>query len=211
MWRPYTFAVSPEEISPPVQPLASDLDRDRAVESLSSACTDGRLRLEEFSSRVERALAARTRTELGTLTADLGDSRAVAAILPARRASWALSVMSSTLHGGRWRMASSLRALAVMGDCTIDLRQADVEAQESHVLAACVMGTVRVIVPEGIDVYLDGLAVMGTRQLRGGSTRSLPGSPRIRVTAAAIMGEVQVVVEAPVGPLGGSPALPPSP
>src|SRR3982074_2192455 len=47
--------------------LASDFER-RAVESeLSDACGQGRLSLEEFSERLDRANAARTRGELAVL------------------------------------------------------------------------------------------------------------------------------------------------
>ena len=51
---------------------ASDADRDRVVDVLRAAVTDGRLTAEEFDGRVEGALSARTFGELAVLTADLG-------------------------------------------------------------------------------------------------------------------------------------------
>lgn len=50
---------------------ASDAERDAAVERLSAATGEGRLTLEEFSQRMERAATARTRAELDHLVADL--------------------------------------------------------------------------------------------------------------------------------------------
>ena len=44
---------------------ASDAERDAAVERLSAATGEGRLALEEFSQRMERATAARTRAAAG--------------------------------------------------------------------------------------------------------------------------------------------------
>ena len=46
-------------------------ERDATVERLSTASGEGRLTLEEFSQRMERATTARTRAELDHLVADL--------------------------------------------------------------------------------------------------------------------------------------------
>ena len=50
---------------------ASDAERDATIERLSAATGDGRLTLEEFSQRMERATTAKTRAELDGLVADL--------------------------------------------------------------------------------------------------------------------------------------------
>ena len=50
---------------------ASDAERDATVERLSQATGDGRLTLDEFSQRMERATTARTRGELDRLVTDL--------------------------------------------------------------------------------------------------------------------------------------------
>jgi hypothetical protein len=60
--------------SPPGQPgglLASEADREAARTVLKQAFEDQRLTLEEFESRVGRAMAARTQGELAELTRDL--------------------------------------------------------------------------------------------------------------------------------------------
>ena len=50
---------------------ASDHDREAALELLSAAASDGRVTLEEYSTRADQALAARMLSELSELTADL--------------------------------------------------------------------------------------------------------------------------------------------
>jgi Domain of unknown function (DUF1707) len=50
---------------------ASHADRDQVVDSLKDAFVQGRLAKDEFDSRVDHALAARTHADLATLTADL--------------------------------------------------------------------------------------------------------------------------------------------
>ncbi len=55
--------------------LASDAERAEAVEQLSLHCARGRLTLEEFESRVAKAYAARTVSQLDVLLADLPAER----------------------------------------------------------------------------------------------------------------------------------------
>ncbi|MGH7666597.1 MAG: DUF1707 SHOCT-like domain-containing protein [Candidatus Dormibacteria bacterium] len=180
--------------------LASDRERDRLVERLSAACADGRLDLAAFSDRLEAALVAKTMAEVHALEADLGHPpAAVTAPSASGRVAWLVAVMSQTVRRGSWVLQPRSRALAVMGECVLDLRNAEVLASSSQLTAVALMGSVRVIVPPGIDVDLEGLAVMGTKTLKGSSARPLPGSPSIRVTAYALMGEVSVVTKPPKG------------
>ncbi|MHB1499680.1 MAG: DUF1707 SHOCT-like domain-containing protein [Candidatus Dormibacteria bacterium] len=184
----------PETPSPDLSQLASDQDRDRAVEVLNQACSDGRLGLEDFSKRLDTALAARTMSDLASLTADLGQP-AVPADGGPRGSNWFIAVMASTVRRGRWHLRPSSQAVALMGECVLDLRQAELQNRSNHILAVAVMGSINIIVPEGIDINLSGAAVMGSKELRGGYTRPLPGSPTIHVTCIALMGEVQVRVQ----------------
>jgi hypothetical protein len=50
---------------------ASDADRERTAERLRTAAGEGRLSADELEERLERALSARTESELEPLTADL--------------------------------------------------------------------------------------------------------------------------------------------
>jgi hypothetical protein len=57
------------------QMRAADADRDRAVNYLSTAYTEGRLGKDEYDSRLETALAARTYAELDQVVTDLPGAR----------------------------------------------------------------------------------------------------------------------------------------
>lgn len=50
---------------------ASDMDRERVATLLQSNYSEGRLTLEEFQERLDKAYAAKTMGDLGALTADL--------------------------------------------------------------------------------------------------------------------------------------------
>ena len=55
---------------------ASDADRDRVVEVLSMAYSEGRLSKDEYDGRLQNALSARTYTDLDELVTDLPVARA---------------------------------------------------------------------------------------------------------------------------------------
>lgn len=182
------------------QVLASDQRRDQSVALLSAACADGRLALEDFSDRVDRALAARTVGELSHLEADLGPAPAPVlpgSVIPHRPPAWFVAVLSSTVRRGPWRLRPSSHALTVLGQVHLDLRGAEVRGMYSHITAVAVLGNVKVIVPEGINVEVDGLAVLGSKTIKGGSDHTLPGAPTMYITAVAVLGNVEVVTKGP--------------
>jgi Domain of unknown function (DUF1707)/2TM domain len=62
---------------------ASDADRERVVHVLRDAHAEGRLTVEEFDQRMDRAYAARTYADLDGLTADLPRPARAAPPVPA--------------------------------------------------------------------------------------------------------------------------------
>ena len=58
------------------QMRAADADRDRAVSFLSTAYTEGRLSKDEYDTRLESALSARTYADLDQIVTDLPAARA---------------------------------------------------------------------------------------------------------------------------------------
>jgi hypothetical protein len=68
------------------QMRASDADRDRVVERLNVAYSEGRLSRDEHDGRLQSAFAARTYADLDQLVTDLPDTRA-AVVKPAAKTS----------------------------------------------------------------------------------------------------------------------------
>lgn len=175
--------------------LASDAERERAVERLRSGAVDGRLTLEEFAQRMGSAYEARTRDELDELTRDLPSE-----LTPARRpaktaANWVVAVMGGATRKGRFRLATETNVVTIMGGADIDLRQAELQGPEVTMNVYSVMGGAHVIVPEGVHVELGGLAIMGGKDHRPGKEPVPPGAPVVRVRAFTLMGGVSVVTK----------------
>ena len=70
---------------PPPAILASDQDRDQGIERLSTAVSEGRLPLEEFSDRVGLAQTAWTQEDLAAVTRDLPAQAPGAAVVASPR------------------------------------------------------------------------------------------------------------------------------
>ena len=113
---------------------ASDAERDATLERLSAATGDGRLTLEEFSQRMDRATTARTRAELYCLVADLptdaGPASGAVAERSPGRPSWHISPIGGLRASGPWRMERSVIVVSLIGGADLDLSQAQLAAPE---------------------------------------------------------------------------------
>jgi hypothetical protein len=172
---------------------ASDADRDRTVASLREHLVQGRLSLEEFTQRMSAAYGATTAAELAELERDLPATASV----PERRRSavrFLLAVFGSTKRAGSLRVRENLLCLSVFGSVTLDLRGALLEGDTVSVAAGAVFGDVDVIVPEGVEVDLSGLAIFGSKRTSGGAATPRPGAPLVRVNALVLFGATSVKV-----------------
>jgi hypothetical protein len=177
---------------------ASDADRERAAALLRDSAADGRLTVEELTERLEQAWSATTLAQLSALTADvdrgeepLADPSPTPRLHRMKATSWLVAVMGGTSRKGRWRADRRVRAIAVMGGCDIDLRNAELEGGEVSILAIAVMGGIDICVPEGVAVEVGGFVLMGGKDVKvEGMPR--PGAPLVRVTAIGLMGGVSV-------------------
>ncbi|WP_089206391.1 DUF1707 SHOCT-like domain-containing protein [Streptosporangium subroseum] len=192
---------------------ASDAEREAAVERLRVASVEGRLTLGELSERTEAAYTAVTQAELAVVTSDLPLAGQAPMPAPAyasaqapaeqqgRTRRWFVAVMGDSKRRGKWRIDKPLGAVAVMGDVVLDLRQAEVRSGVVDIVATAVMGDVKIIVPDGVDVDLEGIAIMGDKKVQ--VIEAPPGMnvPLIRVKAYAIMGDVKVIGDSRAEPV----------
>ena len=135
---------------------ASDSERELIVQRLSENAAAGRLTLAELEERVRLAYAATTRAELTPLIADLpaGQPRATRGRLKPTK--WVLSVMGGAEKTGRWRVGERLTTITVMGGNDIDLRHAEIDADDVTIVAVAVMGGMDIYLPDTVDVQIGG-------------------------------------------------------
>jgi hypothetical protein len=172
--------------------LASDAERDRVVARLRDASVEGRLTLEEFTGRITNAYEARTHGELDELVRDLPVQAAPEQQAPARR--WVISLMGNASRRGHWRVGKRTFVICSMGNATVDLRDAVLAGPEVSIHVLVSMGNVTIIVPEGVEVELSAIPLMGNRMdlTHSTSKHAKQGAPRVRVSGIVSMGNLFV-------------------
>ena len=171
----------------------SDADRNQMIELLRGHTGEGLLTLDEFSDRVALVFEAKTRNELDQVVADLPTMHQEVPETKRRRVTrWAVAIMGGHTPRGRFRLAERTNAVAVMGACELDLRNAEIDGPEVEINAFAFWGGIDITVPEGIQVDFSGIPLMGGTDCRVADVPRIPSSPRIVVRAIAIMGGVTV-------------------
>lgn len=169
---------------------ASDVERERVALVLRDHAVAGRLTLEELSARLEEAYAARTLAELERVTRELPDTPSpTIRRRPAR--------LSGVLFGhverkGRWRVARRSVSLVAWGDLDLDLRHAQIESEAVTLVLLVLFGNADVYVPEGVEVDVGGLTVLGHRHDWGRDVPGRPDAPLVRVRIFSLFGTADV-------------------
>jgi DUF1707 SHOCT-like domain len=171
---------------------ASDAERDAIVEQLSRAAGDGRLTLEEFSQRMERATEAKARAELDRLVADLPVEPAGAVAAPASApATWHVSPVGGLRVSGRWRMARHVIVASIVGGTWLDLSEAQLAAPEVTLTTVSLVGGTQIVVPPGIRVEASGFRLVGGTRVEGGPEPG-PGGPTVYIRTFSLVGGVRI-------------------
>jgi class 3 adenylate cyclase len=205
------------KLSPVVEPgdvRIGDDDRHRVIDALSRHTGAGRLTLDEFADLAGRVYDARTRGDLDEVLAGLPGDVDVRPPVAARDAGTAppggagssappvttpsaprrrfVAIMGGTAARGRWRAPGRITAFAFWGGVKVDLRQAVIDERVVEVTAWAIMGSVDVVVPDGIPVELDGMVLMGgsSDHTQRSKVPPLPHAPLIRVHARGLWGGV---------------------
>ncbi|HEY2805120.1 MAG TPA: DUF1707 domain-containing protein [Gemmatimonadales bacterium] len=181
--------------------------RDAVVAKLSSAFASGRIEMEDFELRTERAMRAQTAQDLeaaldglvSLAPAPVQNSGEFVIDKPRRRTSrLTVSVMSGTDRKGKWTPARRHIALAWMGGAHLDFREALLLPGETDIYCLATWGGIEIAVPPGIDVEVSGMAIMGglSRVAQQGASTD-PRRPRLHIHALAVMGGIEIRVMKP--------------
>jgi hypothetical protein len=169
---------------------ASDADRERLALQLREHAVQGRLTLEEFSERMEKAYLAKTIGELDELGGDLPAENTPRS--PGRAERFTGVVFGDVQRKGRWRVGRSGFALAALGNLDLDLRQAELGAPDASITAFVLFGNIDFYVPQGVEVDVGGLSVFGHRRDWGDDPPRRPDAPLLRVRVFSLFGTADI-------------------
>jgi hypothetical protein len=188
-----------------------DLDRERVIQALCAQYANDVLSTQELESRFERAYKATTSIELQAVMVGLpalppevagmqrqSDQlyRVTASAAPAEEKR-SLALMSSFKKVGDWLPARRNVVWAVMGEAVIDMREAIFPGGTIELHCVAVMGEVKLIVPPGLRIACDGMAIMGEFTEYHSSGDERPDAPLVRITGTAVMGSVTIQTRLP--------------
>ncbi|NKY85403.1 DUF1707 SHOCT-like domain-containing protein [Nocardia veterana] len=175
-----------------------DLDRDRPAPAvritdheraqverlLQLALADGSLDLAELDRRLAAAYAARSHDELAAVTADLP--------VAAAREPLVLNTVSGSLRkDGRWVVPAEITVAAVSGSVRLDFTEAICPHTVVQLHLGIASGNVRLTVPRGWQVDLDGVAFVSGSPRNRVTEPPLPGCPTLRVDGSVTSGSVR--------------------
>jgi hypothetical protein len=167
--------------------LATNAEREVALELLRAASVDGRLTLEDLAERAELVHVARTRDDLAAATAGLEVVPAAASEEVEKQR----ALLSSINRKGRWRLARRSRFSAVLGSVELDLREAIIPGAEVEIEVRAIVGSVKIFVPAGVEVIPSGGGLLFSQDVQVPAT-TLAGAPVIRLKVSGALGSVSV-------------------
>ncbi len=189
--------------------------RQKTIDALMEHFAQDNLSVEEFERRVEQAHQATSTEDLRKLLTDLpsGDlpirrdevtpehpERARASV-PASRVKergFMVAALGGGERTGRWIPARQTYVVSVMGGFSLDFREALLAPGETEVWLFSLMGGAEIIVPPGLTVEADGVAIMGGfAHSENASVNPDPDAPILRIRGISIMGGVDISVRFP--------------
>jgi hypothetical protein len=178
------------EDTPPPEKRIGDRERREVDARLRQAHDDGVLTLAEYDERVALCWAARTRSDLDALTADLPDPVPDAAppapAAPTRpRNRFARAAVATIAVLAGVQIVTADDAVAVFGGRTVQV------VDQDHVEVSVLFGNVRVVVPDDARVDTEGVLVFGGTECAAACDGT--GTRVVTVDARGAFGSVDVV------------------
>ena len=172
-----------------------EVERQAAAERLHDAVAHGHLSLDEFSERIGAAYAATTSAEVAPLVADLPTVAAGADVAAGARARPVVVprvLVGAIKRGGRWRLTDDTELRTVLGPVKLDLHGAQLAGPEVTLSVRTTVGTIKVWVPAGLRVVVEGSTRVGTRYVEENELPPEVPAPTVRLHLSTGVGTVKV-------------------
>ena len=187
--RPTPIVPSPSEHPDPQVTRIGDADRAAVVGQIQQAMASGHIGFEEIDERFEKAYAAKNRSELEAVVADLPSVAAPSA--PTHPApSLDVNLLGDLERGGFADTGDGYTSVTLFGDTKLDLSSVHPQGGDTAITCWSLFGDIKVIVADGVRVQRGGVAVVGDTKER--LVPPIAGMPLIKVNAYTLFGDVKV-------------------
>lgn len=205
--------------SVPVQGGMDGLDgeRQRALDSITSAFAFGKITLEEYEARAEKIQKAVALGAIAEQTYDLPPEE-LPRPAPGARANpsslrrpapapagdllverrdgspeFSLCVMGERKLAGDWLNSDQATSFTLMGSTTLDLRNTALPPGRLKIDAIAIMGEIRILVPRGLPVKMSAIPFMGEANIHSSVEQRIDRrSPWVDISGLALMGSIIV-------------------
>lgn len=192
----------------PLHPVPLEQMRERVIAQLCRGFAQEQIEADQLQSRLDEAQRASTAGELRALVADLPaahapEPKSIAGTQLAHpsqlsRQQTVVAVMANASRKGAWTPSRQLNVIAVMGGAELDFREARMSPGITELNVFAWMGGVEVVVPPGVRVEMNGIALMGGFEERMRAVEPPPpDAPVLRIGGLALMAGVEVSVRHP--------------
>jgi hypothetical protein len=181
--------------------------RERVIGALQEHFAHDALDVDEFERRVTLAHTADSQEAIVALLDDLPALATApagapkSALVPAdevRPSQTLRAIMSSTERRGPWIVPRKMRVLATMSSTVLDFREARLPAGPIELDLRAVMSSTEIIVPPGLAVETEGVAIMGSfEHVDRAPAYPDPEAPLLRVRGLAVMSSVEIKMRMP--------------
>ena len=192
----------------PAVPLQSR--RDATIAALCEHFSKDNLTLDEFERRLDLANSVQTVPDLNHLLQDLpvlatppaavaatSSSSLAKVATHAREQQHLIAIMGGVDKRGVWQPAAKTYCYNLMGGCSLDFREALLPPGETELTIIAVMGGAEIIVPPGLRVDCDAIAIMGGVDHPAESGPHDPNAPVLKINGFMLMGGVEITVRNP--------------
>jgi len=174
--------------------------RQQTIDRLAAAYAEDELDLDELERRVDSAERASTSEALVPLVADLPAVQAPtpastalvhAGEVPEQRS--LVTVFGSVKRDRAWTVPRRLKVVSIFGGTDLDFRKARLGPGTTEVRVVSVMSGVRLLVPAGLPVEVEGVGILGAFDERVADPEGGDEPPsRLRVSGLALLSGVEV-------------------
>jgi hypothetical protein len=184
--------------------------RDRTIRLLCDHYAQDRLDVTDFEGRLDVAHRATSGAQLAALLQDLpapAPARApVDGVLTrggrvvheaVRDTRTLIAFLGGVERRGPWTPARKTVVIAFMGGAELDFREVELPPGVTEVFLFCLMGGAEILVPPGLGVDANGIAIMGAFEHVSSRAHTDPNAPVLRINGMCMMGAVEISVRHP--------------
>lgn len=176
-----------------VEARAGDAEREQVAEKLRVAAGQGRIDLAELDERLDRAYRAKTYSELDALVADLPDKPLAGALAAPDAETMLLKTHGSTVkQNGRWTVPRRIVAECGVPSMVIDFTEASCAYRDVTVEASCGLGSIKLIVPRGWTVRIDGSSTNTSHISNKADAPTDPAAPTLTLIGHPRSGYIRI-------------------